>query len=181
MRSPRSQMYVKVTVIVLLGALEVLLVTISSIRDIKEINSDIAEQIQLANDLLARGQTINKLNSDIEKITPFLEKFDTIFIEPENQLAFIISLEELAEKQGVTAELSLADLPKDSKTETVSVPLTMLVSASFPELVSLLVELQKLNYYINIKTISLQSGTGGAGADLTSVLRSITYWQSPEK
>ena len=176
-RSPKNRMILILVFTVLIGALEIIFVTIPSIKEIKQTKEEIVGQIDYANKLLLAGQTINRLQADIKRITPFLDKFNQIFIRPEEQLSFIISLEDLAKNKGVTAELSISDLPKGPKEETVSVPLDMRVQSSFPELVAFLIELQKLDYYINIKTISLNSG-GANGENISSILRSTTYWQA---
>jgi hypothetical protein len=148
-------------------------ITIPAFKNVKEKNSQISDQLFTADQLLQKGQTVNKLGEDIERIKPFLDKLDSVFIKPDEELDFIISLEELGELKGVESHLSINDIPDENG--IIDVPIALSANGAFENTLNYLIALQQLNFYINIKSISISSP---ASNSLETSLRGFTYWNN---
>lgn len=174
--SVKKNTLIKITIIIILGGLELWFITLPNIQEIKSIQNDISRQFEDVDRQLTKGQTMRKLKEDLEKIDPFLTRLDSIFVIPAQQLEFIVALEELAIQENVETNLTLGNIPTNSKNNFITVPLDIRIDSTFKNFVEYLTELQKFNFYININTINIsaQSQTD----KINSALKGITYWKT---
>ncbi|MCG2691067.1 hypothetical protein L6249_03335, partial [Candidatus Parcubacteria bacterium] len=119
-----------------------------------------------------------------------VEKLDRVFINQNQELAFITALEETANKNNINQNINL-DLSSGAKNNKYDkIPLKLTTQGNFINQFNYLRDLERLNYYLNIKSLDLSAGGGasayppldkiidyGSGANIKMVILADTYWK----
>ncbi len=112
-------------------------------------------------------QSTLKNKQNIELIEKQMDKIDQMFISQNRELEFITTLESLADKYNLQQKISLEqtntgnkDKNKDKskiKSDYKKVMLNLNLEGSFSNIMNYLIDLEALNYYINISSLDLGS------------------------
>jgi Tfp pilus assembly protein PilO len=104
-----------------------------------------------------RGQSLKKLTKNIRTIEPQMDKLGSIFIKEGEELNFITTLENLANANNIDQKINLEIDKKTIIKGLKKIPVKISSSGSFKNILNYLSGLEKLDYYINIGSISLSS------------------------
>ncbi len=136
----------------------ILLVIVPTVKDIKNIKNEIEAQRIDLEIKYKKGQSINKLTKDLEVIEPQLLKLNRILIGKDKVLEFITELEEVASSQGVEQKINLAAPKNTAKDGYKKTPLQIITNGNFIKQLNYLINLEAMNYYININSLELKAG-----------------------
>jgi Tfp pilus assembly protein PilO len=142
-----------------------------------------------------RGQKLRELAENLKTVEPDLAKLDSVFIKKEMALDFITALEGIAEKNGISQKINLANANRGnvkSKEKNETIPIQLSSTGSFYKEMMYLASLESLNYYINVKNIEISNSSfrgspsagisGVEGAESESIvgiqILADTYWQN---
>lgn len=147
-----------------------------SIDEIKKIQAQVALEKNDLENKLSRGQSTKKLTDNLKKIEPKIESLDNIFISQERVLEFITALEELAGKDSINQKINLA-LESSTKSDNYNkTPISIDAEGGYGNLITYLSDLEKINYYINIKNLTI-SAADAEGGTLNLRINGDTYWK----
>lgn len=147
------------TIIITVILIIILVVTLTfifwpAIKEIKNISEKIyQERFELEKKYLA-GQNLKKSVADYEKVKGHLEELETIFVKKEEELKFITSLENLAEKNQIEQKIILNIQKEETKNLSKTIPIQLNLRGNYLNLLEYLRDLEVLNYYINLKNVS---------------------------
>jgi len=155
-----------------------------SIRDIKNIKNEIESQRLELERRYVKGQSLRKMKEKLERAQEKIHVLDQVFIGQDAGLEFITALEGAAGKNGVNQKINLlSQTPVDNGFYKI-VPLQLSSQGEISRQMSYLVSLETLNYYVNIKSLELSSGsrfapTGEAesAANVNLFVVADTYWR----
>jgi len=155
-----------------------------SVRDIKNIKNEIESQRLELERKYVKGQSLRKMTEKLERAQEKIHVLDQVFIGPDAGLEFITALEGAAGKNGVNQKINLlSQAPVDNGFYKI-VPLQLSSQGEISRQMSYLVSLETLNYYVNIKSLELSSGsrfapTGEAesAANVNLFVVADTYWR----
>jgi len=153
-----------------------ILVIIPSIKNIKEIATDIMSRRADVEKKYIKGMNLNKLTNGLKTIEPQLNKLDDIFVEENKMLDFITTLEKIAEKNKITQKINPALTQKVSYDNYKKIPLQIFSQGNYINQIKYLDEIESLNYYINVKLIEL-TGVNSANGEISMLLIADSYWK----
>jgi len=177
---------IALNIIIFLVAVFLLLffLILPTINDIKAIESEITIQMVELEKKYQRGQSLKKLAEHLKMIETQLDKLDQVFIDKEDQLLFITTLENIADASQVTQKINLIAEPEMEKGENYQkLPLQIFTQGDFVSQLKYLINLESLNYYINIKSLELNSApSAGNGqnigqGNINMFIIADTYWR----
>ena len=171
--------------VLIIGGL-VYFVVIPIINDIKKMGEKIENQRIDLEQKYIKGQSLKQLTENLKKIEPQLIILDQIFIKQDYELEFITKLEEIAEQNNVsqTINLNTAKINKDKSYQTL--PLQLSARGNYKNIMNYLINLEALNYYINIDSIDLSSASTKLSAtsevqttfsNINLTISANTYWK----
>ncbi|HTW96416.1 MAG TPA: type 4a pilus biogenesis protein PilO [Candidatus Methylomirabilis sp.] len=123
-----------------------------------------------------QGKSLKKVAADLKVVQPQIEQLDQIFINKNDALDFVTSLEKTAEKNGVTLQEKLGSEDDQGKFYTV-IPLTISVSGNFSGVMNYLSDVESFSQYLNIKSMELTAAAPVSGQkNITMQILADTYW-----
>lgn len=128
------------------------------IENIKQTKREIEKQRLNLEERYIQGLKLKELSKNIKKVESEMEKMERIYIEKEETLEFIKTLESIAEKNGVEQKIDLNSAKEDIKEEYQERPLQMALSGEYRNLLSYLADIESMKYWINIKSMDITSG-----------------------
>ncbi len=132
---------------------------------IPQINSinDLGERIK-NHKIYLEAQYENKINEQknkkkLEIIEKEIKKIDQMFISQNRELEFITTLEEIASRHNIEQKISLEDNNQKEKNHKSYKKnrLQLTSQGTFSDLLNYLMDIESLNYYINIQSIEFVS------------------------
>lgn len=161
-------------------------IIIPSVRDIKNIKNEIEIQRTDLERKYLKGQNLRRMSEKLKKAEEKIHILDQVFISQNFGLEFITTLEEVASRNNVTQKINLLSSldPDDSLYKII--PIQLFSQGNFVQQLGYLVNLEILNYYINIKSLELSSNpkkilTSNEEVSQNNVnmlISADTYWQS---
>lgn len=140
------------TAIFLLTACNIIyFIIIPAINEIKKTGEEIVLMQKDVNDKYDKITSLKKLTADANKIEPEMAKLRQIFIDKNNQLGFIQELEEIAKNNNVNQSINIGAISDNAL-------LNLSVQGEIGNLYNYLLDIESLNYYVNIKNISISAG-----------------------
>ena len=174
-------------VFIALSGIIIYFVLLPAINDIKKLRAEIINQKVDLEKKLSQEKNMTKLSDKIKKIEPQIDILENIYINKNRQLEFITVLEGIADKQQVAQKIVLNPENETKELNYYKTPLSIVVQGTYNNLINYLINLENINYYINIYSLSLnssgQSGRTshppGGEAEQNLVLRisAYTYWK----
>ncbi len=160
-------------------------VVISSINDIKRFKDEIETQRIDLEIKYKKGQSLKKLSEDLKTVKPLISELDKIFINEDNVLGFITTLEKIAGDNRISQNINLLSSKSFAKNGYKKTPLQITTSGEFIGQLNYLIDLEALDYYININSLELTSsdspssvpGGQAGGKNINMLIFADTYWK----
>lgn len=160
----------------------VFFIILPSCRDIKKVSSEIRDEREYLEKLYLRGQHLKEVKKNFKDIEPHINDLEKIFIAPGEEVGFITSLENLAANKGIEQKLELENLlatkGQDQGNELMPyeiLPLTLNLQGTFPQLITYLIGLELLDYYVIINSLTITN------ASVKSTTPIISAIETPDK
>jgi Tfp pilus assembly protein PilO len=155
--------------------------------DVENVKNQIENQQLQAEKDYAQGENLKKLSDNIKAVEPRVGEIEQVFIDKNDFLPFITSLEDAAAKDNVTEK---PNLNIDSETALGSyysqIPLALEVKGNFYNLLTFMSDLETMSKRVNINSLeispinldfSINNGTGSPQQILDAQIGAITYWE----
>lgn len=153
----------------------------TAIQDINLLRASVISDKIETEKKLNREQSMSTLAVKLKKIESDLNKLDNIFIDKNNQLAFITTLENIANYNKVAQNINLSPVTATTNQRIAKSIITINAKGKYLDIVNYLQDIESLNYYVNITSINitLVSPTDGqTKQDLVNLnLSADTYWK----
>jgi len=184
--TPRQKIIISSSLTLVATAFLIIFITLPSIREIKNLNEQIETQRTELEKLYKKGQLFKQTLKEYEEIKPTVATLDRIYIKRGEELAFITSLEGVANVNGLQQDIKLLNQDPKKTTMTNTFPIQLELKGELGPLLRYLTSLEALDYYLNIDTIristaSRDSGTGAAldtsRSRLVSLLLAAAYYK----
>lgn len=186
----KKRIFAVPAVFILLIACLIYFIILPAVKDIEETGAQIKSQRTELDKKYYKSKNARQSTKSLKAIEDDVEKLDRVFISQNQELAFITALEEIAVKNNINQNinLNLSSGGKNNKYGTI--PLILTTQGNFINQFNYLRDLERLNYYLNIKSLNL-SASGGAGAyspldktikysggtGIKMVILADTYWK----
>jgi Tfp pilus assembly protein PilO len=105
----------------------------------------------------------------LQEIEEQLDVLDDLFLIQNQELEFITTLEDIANKTGVDQDIKLQEVNLNDPKQNL-LPFTITASGTMYDIISYLLKIEQLSYYINFKppSITAISNVGRAGLSASS-------------
>jgi Tfp pilus assembly protein PilO len=135
-----------------------------TIKDIKSMSEQIeAQKIDLEKKYI-RGHGLKQLAENLKKVQPQLSLLDQIFINKNRELEFITALENKANASRISQKISLSAPEATESQQFQKSNLRLYIQGKFDKQLEYLLNLESLNYYVNIKSLEF-APTSDVGAN----------------
>ncbi len=182
----KKKIFASIVIFILIIGGLIYFVVIPTIHDIKKMGKEIENQRIDLEQKYIKGQSLRQLTENLKKIEPQLVILDQIFIKQDYELEFITKLEEIAAQNNVsqTINLDTAKINKDKNYQTL--PLRLSARGNYKNIMNYLINLEALNYYINIDSMDLSSAFTKLSAtpevqttfsNINLTISANTYWK----
>jgi Tfp pilus assembly protein PilO len=134
----------------------VFLVIIKNMIKITSIKEEIiSEQIAMEQRLYEdKNKTI--IENNLNKIEPYMDLLDSIFIDKNRAIEFLTALENAAKTNNVKQTINLSELKEEkSSASFIKTPISISCEGEYDDLFNYLADLEKMDYYININALSI--------------------------
>jgi Tfp pilus assembly protein PilO len=143
---------------VLFAVLMFLIVYLLILRNAGNINAVkediIKEQVAIEQKLYEdrnKAMTLSSLN----RIEPLVDTLNVIFIDKSRAIEFFSILENAAKNNNIEQKIDMAEIKMDSKAYFTKTPITIKCEGGFDDLTNYLKDLERLNYYISVNSLSI--------------------------
>ncbi|RJR31040.1 hypothetical protein C4569_03310 [Candidatus Parcubacteria bacterium] len=128
-------------------------IIIPTVNDIRKISSMVTDERADLEKKYKKGQLLQKTINDFNKIKPFEERINSIFVKKDHELDFILELEKIAAENKVNQKL----INRSDQTANDTLPLEVQVEGYFPDTLKYLRQVEKLSYYFNVEEVKFSS------------------------
>ncbi|MEK7167255.1 MAG: hypothetical protein AAB732_02495 [Patescibacteria group bacterium] len=125
-----------------------------TIRAIKELNQYIYQEQKNLEVKFQSGKKIKETRQNFLKIKPYLSQINNIFLIEDKKIEFFSILEKIAQKYNLKFNLNLIFLESPEK-----ISLKFDLEGEYFNFLKYLIDLERLDYYININEISINEIT----------------------
>lgn len=165
-------------------------IILPTMKDVEETAAQIKSQRTDLDKKYYKSKNAKQSTKSLKAIEEDVEKLNRVFINQNQELAFITALEEVANKNNINQNINL-DLSSGAKNNKYGkIPLRLTTQGNFINQFNYLRDLERLDYYLNIKSLNLSAGGGasayppsdkiinyGGGANIGMVILADTYWK----
>ncbi|MEK7098040.1 MAG: type 4a pilus biogenesis protein PilO, partial [Patescibacteria group bacterium] len=175
----KNKIIINITVIIVFMSAIGYFIIMPTISDIRKMESEIEAQRTDLEKKYVKGQSLKKLSENLKKIEPNLVVFDQIFINQSRALEFITTLEDIANRHGVTQKLNLMTEKGAGSNGYTKTPLNFNIDGDFTDIMRYLADIESLNYYINVSSIEISKiqGESGSPSKVSVQILAHTYWK----
>lgn len=143
--------------------------------EIKNLSQQIENEKKSLEELYSRGETLSKIKNEYKKIEKDISLLDNVFLTEGKELEFITSLEKIAQGQKVRQDVNIG-MTKILKENYKLIPIQLRLRGNFLDLIKYLRELEKLDFYLNIDSLSI-TPLPGLEKQIEISLSANTYWR----
>lgn len=154
----------------------IIFVIIPNISDIKKIGENIMQRRIDVENKYRKGQKLKKMAENLKIIEPQIEKLNQIFISQNDALKLATSLEEMAEKNNIKQKINLLTAQKTPFNNYQKMPLQIYIEGNFIDELNYILNLENLNYFLNIKILEITAGKDEGGT-ANMLIFADTYWK----
>ncbi|MFH1838493.1 MAG: hypothetical protein ABH808_03305 [Candidatus Kuenenbacteria bacterium] len=142
-----------ITSIIFLGSISFILfyIIFPTINEIKKINQYLYQEQKDLEIKFQTGEKIRETRQDFLKVKPYFSQFNNIYLTEDKKIEFFTILEKTAQKHNLKLDLNL--LPTESH-EIISLEFDL--EGEYFDFLKYLIDLEKLDYYINFNKISIK-------------------------
>ena len=153
----KSKIIISFTFYLILILTVVMFIIIPRIKFIKEVGGEITRQKQFLEEQYRNSKNLKEVNKNFEFISLNTEKLDKVFIYYDEDLQFIQSLEKVAFDNNVKQKISLDTKSEEERgdKECDNVKLELTVNGSFFNIMNYLIDLEAINYYVNVDFLNI--------------------------
>jgi len=163
----------------------VFFIVVPSIKDIRKIKNDIKDQQIDLEEKYLKGQSLRRLSTKIKQVEEEIKVLDQVFVDKHNGLDFITALENIANKNNITQKLNLVSPDEIDEDVIIKNNIQLSSKGSFDNIVNYLLDLEALNYYVNINRLEISSskrdGTDkdqvAAQPEISAIISADTFWR----
>lgn len=175
----RQKIAVSIFVFLIFIGIVIYFTIIPSVRDIIIIKNDIyAQKVDLEMKYL-KGQNLRNLTEKLIAAEERMQDIDQAFVDGSDDLKFIVTLEEIAEKNNVTQKINILK-PENSGAIFSKVPIQIFSQGSVADQLNYLTDLERLNFYININSLEITStarrNENQAASNVSLFISADSYW-----
>lgn len=132
------------------------------------LNKTVSEENELKwKEEVTKVENIKLLNNSIKKIETEKDLLETHIANGSNIVPFLDTMESLGKEAGVSTEVTLVDIPKESKSLVVE----MNASGSFEKIYKFLLLLENSPYQLETISMDIEKENSGSTSKKNSVLR----------
>lgn len=177
--SLKNKIILNITSVVVLIAGASYFIIIPTIKAIKKMGSDIDTIRFDLEKKYIKGQSLNKLSNNLKKIESKLDSLDTIFINHNRALEFITTLEGTAADSNITQKINLMTDKALAENQYKKIPLQIMATGSYADILQYIINLETLSYYINITNIDINKTNGDEmhTGQVSVQITANTYWK----
>lgn len=148
-----------------------------SFSEIKNLAEHIKREQKELENLYQKGKTLSQLKDELKTIEEKKAILDSVFLLERKELAFITLLEKMAAKNDILQETILQE-KQHFQDEYKTMPVSLSLKGNFLNLVKYLRDLEKLDFYFNIKSLDIKTSAEKEG-QLRMDIGASTYWKQP--
>ena len=155
-----------------------------SVRDIRNIKDEIESQRVELERRYVKGQSLRKMKEKLERAEEKVNVLDQVFIGQDAGLEFVTALERVAGENGVNQKINLLSSVGVDNGFYKVVPLQLSSQGEASRQMDYLVSLETLNYYVNVESLELSSGSAAipvgspeSGSRVNLFVVADTYWR----
>jgi hypothetical protein len=126
-------------------------IIIPTVREIKKLNEYIYQEQKDLEVKFQKVRRIKKIRQNFLKIEPYFPQLNSIYLTEDKKIEFFTFLEKIAQKHNLKLDLNL--LPIESSEVIV---LQFDLEGEYFDFLKYLIDLEKLDYYININKILIK-------------------------
>jgi len=149
--------------------------TVPNFKEIKSLSQKIFDYRVYLEKLYKEGQLLKNTIGELKKIEPNLIKLSKVLIPQKDELNFITTLEDLAANNKIEQDLKINPFMESSAKDYKILPIELYFQATFPQFIKYLADLNKLDYYINIKQLLINKSSDASKIKIA--LTADTYWE----
>ncbi|MBN1585079.1 hypothetical protein JW899_01795 [Candidatus Uhrbacteria bacterium] len=170
-----------ITATAVLGALTLLTigtVAVPSILSMRRLRTEIQQEyLDIERQYSIRRQ-LGSSQKIIENIRPTLRKLLSMAVTEGNELEFIRTLEQAADRNGINQSISLETVNQNDITAwEKDIPVTILTNGSYGATIAYLDSLHSLPYQITVRSLSMSAqGNGSESANIRTEIRGTIRW-----
>ncbi|TSC96079.1 MAG: Uncharacterized protein Athens101410_232 [Parcubacteria group bacterium Athens1014_10] len=172
----KRKFFINLILMVIILSSILVFVTYPAIREIKSLSQEIYNYRLHLEKLYLKGQILKNIVEELKKVEPYIEKISKVLIGKNEELGFIVSLEKLADDNQLIQNLKIDPAQKIDSNNYKIMPVQIALQGDFTNLIKYLIELNKLDYYINIKNLSIQKI--GKTSQINIFLEANTYGEN---
>lgn len=125
------------------------------VRFIKEKGDEILEKRRFLEEQYIKAKNFRETNEDMNLVDEDIDKLDEVFVDYNEDLEFVETLERVADENNVEQEISLDSKKEGEESEFEKIRLEISAEGSFFNVLNYLVSLETLDYYINISSLDI--------------------------
>jgi Tfp pilus assembly protein PilO len=130
-------------------------IILPKINFIKENGKAISERRIFLEEQYIRVRNFKQNNEEMKLVDEDIDKLDEVFVNYNEDLQFIETLENLASDNNINQKISLGKVESEGKDEFEEITLEISAEGSFLNIMKYLISLETLNYYINISFLDI--------------------------
>lgn len=158
-------------------ALVTVFIIYPALTEISQVNTDITMEREKLERKLALGLNIKRIIQDLETIEEPAKRLDDIFIDRGKEIAFINDLELIASRHGIGMEISSDFIGSEIAVGITQVEIQMILTGNYIQILSFMSELESLNSYFNLKTVTFSKNKKVGNSSVIVQLVGNTYFK----
>ena len=158
------------------------------VKFIRENGREIIERRVFLEEQYIRARNFKENNEEMKLVDADIQKLDEVFVNYDNDLQFIETLEKIAIDNNVNQKISLGAIKNEEISEFEKITLEISANGNFLNIMNYLIDLETLNYYINISSldifeskVDIERGPGEEGpsssSNVSCKITADTYWK----
>lgn len=163
-------------------------IILPKVNFIRKNSQAISERRIFLEEQYIRTRNFKKNNEEMKLVDEDINKLDDLFVDFNEDLQFIETLENLASNNNINQKISLGEIDGEEKNEFEKISLEISAEGSFLNIMKYLISLETLNYYINISSLDISKSQTNVEKDFSenkaSILNNVickikadTYWK----
>jgi Tfp pilus assembly protein PilO len=156
----KLKMFLSILFYLVILFVAVIVFIMPSIEYIKSASKKIIENRIDEEKYIQSKKEFKNLETKLSSIDYKVQNIDKYFIKKDNELDFIKSLEDLATKDNIEQKITIDYGAFNSKETYINVPTQLNISGDFVNILNYISDLAGMNYFTNIKNISLTKSSG---------------------
>lgn len=132
-----------------------LFVIVPAVSKSRMMSQEIHKQEIYLEKLYQRGQLLKKVKRQLAEVRPLIEQLSQGFVNPDQSVKFISSLEKIAQDNELVQKIEVGTEEKIRADNYEVLPVRLILKGNFVDLVKYLRQLEQMEYYFNINSLSV--------------------------